>query len=188
MARSVSQRVAGCIWQADAASKLCRRPHFCCPAISIQGMCPSHRISSRTTSRFAMQARHPGPRVSQLYQGFAAQSQSMCLMFLPCGAGFLFECGIAFSASCDTSRNTLTFRSTLSPASKPFQALLSPSTRASAYAALAPLPRPLSSSPSSSPVQGHQTIERRHARGSPYAVLTELMGSRGGGEQEGVCS
>ncbi|EIW58305.1 uncharacterized protein TRAVEDRAFT_123554 [Trametes versicolor FP-101664 SS1] len=49
------------------------------------------------------------------------------------------------------TENALTFRSTLSPASKPFQALLSPSTRASAYAALAPLPRPLSSSPTAHP-------------------------------------
>ncbi|KAI0630746.1 hypothetical protein C8Q77DRAFT_1063148 [Trametes polyzona] len=54
--------------------------------------------------------------------------------------------------------NVLTFRSTLSPSSKPFQALLNPSTRASAYAALAPLPRPLSASPSPSPTQAHHPI------------------------------
>ncbi|KAH9849874.1 hypothetical protein C2E23DRAFT_736274 [Lenzites betulinus] len=53
------------------------------------------------------------------------------------------------------TENVLTFRSTLSPTSKSYQGLLSPATRASAYAALAPLPRPLSSSPSSSPVHGH---------------------------------
>ncbi|KAI8985598.1 hypothetical protein BD414DRAFT_59587 [Trametes punicea] len=55
------------------------------------------------------------------------------------------------------TEKVLTFRSTLSPTSKPFQALLNPSTRASAYAALAPLPRLLSStSTSSNPkVDGH---------------------------------
>ncbi|KAI1796735.1 hypothetical protein LXA43DRAFT_572364 [Ganoderma leucocontextum] len=42
--------------------------------------------------------------------------------------------------------NVLTFRSTLSPSSKPFQALLTPSTRGSAFASLSPLPRPLSAS------------------------------------------
>ncbi|KAI0326980.1 hypothetical protein GY45DRAFT_1373528 [Cubamyces sp. BRFM 1775] len=54
------------------------------------------------------------------------------------------------------TEKVLIFRSTLSPASKPFQALLNPSTRASAYAALAPLPRPLSSSSSPpTPIHGH---------------------------------
>ncbi|KAI0675975.1 hypothetical protein C8Q78DRAFT_1066580 [Trametes maxima] len=42
------------------------------------------------------------------------------------------------------TEGVLTFRSTLAPTSKPFQALSSPATRSSAYAALAPLPRPLS--------------------------------------------
>ncbi|KAI9062649.1 hypothetical protein FKP32DRAFT_1677169 [Trametes sanguinea] len=54
------------------------------------------------------------------------------------------------------TEKVLTFRSTLSPASKPFQALLNPSTRASAYTALAPLPRPLSSSSTpTTPKPGH---------------------------------
>ncbi|RDX50836.1 hypothetical protein OH76DRAFT_1481912 [Lentinus brumalis] len=43
--------------------------------------------------------------------------------------------------------NVLTFRTTLSPTSKPFQALLTPATRASAFTSLAPLPRPLTSFP-----------------------------------------
>ncbi|KAM5530813.1 hypothetical protein V8D89_013542 [Ganoderma adspersum] len=40
--------------------------------------------------------------------------------------------------------NVLTFRSTLSPSSKSFQALLTPATRGSAFASLSPLPRLLS--------------------------------------------
>ncbi|RPD64043.1 hypothetical protein L227DRAFT_607760 [Lentinus tigrinus ALCF2SS1-6] len=60
--------------------------------------------------------------------------------------------------------NVLTFRTTLSPTSKPFQALLTPSTRASAFTSLAPLPRPLSSSPPT-PVDGHH--HRHHSRSAP---------------------
>ncbi|KAI0369793.1 hypothetical protein BV20DRAFT_336540 [Pilatotrama ljubarskyi] len=68
------------------------------------------------------------------------------------------------------TENVLTFRSTLSPASKPFQALLNPSTRASAYAALAPLPRPLSATPSSTPVQAHYPIQSTR-NGPPYPAF-----------------
>ncbi|TBU41003.1 hypothetical protein BD309DRAFT_1043717 [Dichomitus squalens] len=52
--------------------------------------------------------------------------------------------------------NVLTFRSTLSPSSKPFQALLTPSTRGAALASLSPLPRPLSASQRSPVEPRHQ--------------------------------
>ncbi|KAI0358298.1 hypothetical protein OH77DRAFT_1260544 [Trametes cingulata] len=68
------------------------------------------------------------------------------------------------------TENVLNFRSTLSPASKPFHALLNPSTRASAYAALAPLPRPLSSTPSSTPVQAHHLVHSTR-NGPPYPAF-----------------
>ncbi|KAI0642379.1 hypothetical protein C8Q79DRAFT_917389 [Trametes meyenii] len=70
------------------------------------------------------------------------------------------------------TEGVLTFRSTLAPTSKPFQALLSPATRSSAYAALAPLPRPLSSSPSSSPIHSHHpSPPARHAPPYPAFVV-----------------
>ncbi|KAI0718069.1 hypothetical protein C8T65DRAFT_706982 [Cerioporus squamosus] len=61
--------------------------------------------------------------------------------------------------------NVLTFRTTLSPTSRPFQALLTLSTRASAFTSLAPLPRPLSAS-APSPVDG-QHQHRHHPRSAP---------------------
>ncbi|KAI0742030.1 hypothetical protein C8Q80DRAFT_1221824 [Daedaleopsis nitida] len=63
----------------------------------------------------------------------------------------------------------LTFRSTLSPTSKPFQALLTPSTRVSAYYSLAPLPRHISISPPPA-AEGHH---RQHSRSAPsYPTFT----------------
>ncbi|KAI0761822.1 hypothetical protein BD413DRAFT_646397 [Trametes elegans] len=75
------------------------------------------------------------------------------------------------------TENVLTFRSTLSPSSKPFQALLAPSTRASAFASLAPLPRPLSGSPSSSPVHTHHHQSTRSAPPYPSFVVHAHAGN-----------
>ncbi|KAH9921737.1 uncharacterized protein BXZ73DRAFT_51674 [Epithele typhae] len=59
--------------------------------------------------------------------------------------------------------NVLTIRSTLPPSSKPFQALLSPATRASAFTSLAPLPKPLSPPPHD-PADAHP---RRNSKSAP---------------------